>query len=71
MSYEVKTRVFEGPLDLLLQLITSHQLEITELSLVDLVAEYLRHLDLIEELDVDVTSEFLLIAATLIQLKER
>jgi segregation and condensation protein A len=71
MSYEVKTRVFEGPLDLLLQLITSHQLEITELSLVDLVAEYLNHLDLIEELDVDVTSEFLLIAATLIQLKAR
>jgi segregation and condensation protein A len=71
MSYEVKTRVFEGPLDLLLQLITSHQLEITELSLVDLVAAYLRHLDLIEELDVDVTSEFLLIAATLIQLKAR
>lgn len=71
MSYEVKTRVFEGPLDLLLQLITSHQLEITELSLVDLVAEYLNHLDLIEELDVEVTSEFLLIAATLIQLKAR
>ena len=40
MSYEVKTRVFEGPLDLLLQLITSHQVEITELSLVDLVGEY-------------------------------
>lgn len=71
MSYEVKTRVFEGPLDLLLQLITSHQVEITELSLVDLVAEYLRHLDLLDELDVEVTSEFLLIAATLIQLKAR
>ena len=35
MSYQVKTRVFEGPLDLLLQLITSHQLEITDLRLVD------------------------------------
>jgi segregation and condensation protein A len=71
MSYEVKTRVFEGPLDLLLQLITSHQVEITELSLVDLVAEYLRHLELMEEMDIEVTSEFLLIAATLIQLKAR
>lgn len=71
MSYEVKTRVFEGPLDLLLQLITSHQVEITELSLVDLVGEYLHHLDLMEEMDVEVTSEFLLIAATLIQLKAR
>ena len=71
MSYEVKTRVFEGPLDLLLQLITSHQVEITELSLVDLVGEYLDHLDLMEEMDIEVTSEFLLIAATLIQLKAR
>ena len=71
MSYEVKTRVFEGPLDLLLQLITSHQVEITELSLVDLVGEYLAHLELMEKLDVEVTSEFLLIAATLIQLKAR
>ncbi len=71
MSYEVKTRVFEGPLDLLLQLITSHQVEITELSLVDLVNEYLRHLELMEEMDLEVTSEFLLIAATLIQLKAR
>jgi segregation and condensation protein A len=71
MAYEVKTRVFEGPLDLLLQLITSHQLEITELSLAGIVAEYLAHLDLMRELDIDVTSEFLLIAATLIQLKAR
>ena len=71
MSYEVKTRVFEGPLDLLLQLITSHQVEITEVSLVDLVGAYLHHLELMEDLDVEVTSEFLLIAATLIQLKAR
>ncbi len=71
MSYEVKTKVFEGPLDLLLQLITSHQVEITELSLVDLVGEYLSHLDAMGDMDVEVTSEFLLIAATLIQMKAR
>ncbi len=71
VTYEVKTRVFEGPLDLLLQLITSHQVEITELSLSDLVAEYLDYLDVMRELDLAVTSEFLLIASTLIQLKAR
>ena len=71
MSYEVKTRVFEGPLDLLLQLITSHEVTITELSLVDLVGEYLEHLELMDQMDLEVTSEFLLIAATLIQLKAR
>lgn len=71
MTYEVHTRVFEGPLDLLLQLITSHQLEITELSLTDLVSEYLSYLEAIREMDLDGTSEFLLIASTLIQLKAR
>lgn len=71
MSYEVKTRVFEGPLDLLLQLITSHQVEITEVRLVDIVTEYLEYLDALHDLDMEVTSEFLLIAATLVQLKAR
>lgn len=71
MSFQVKTRVFEGPLDLLLQLITSHQLTITELSLVGIVNEYLSFLDEMEGLDIDVASEFLLIAATLIQIKAR
>jgi len=71
MSYHVHTAVYEGPLDLLLQLITSHQVEVTEVSLTDLVNEYLRHLETMRTLDLDVTSEFLLIAATLIQLKAR
>jgi segregation and condensation protein A len=71
LAYEVKTAVFEGPLDLLLRLITSHEVEVTELSLTDLVAEYLGYLEAMRELDLDVTSEFLLIAATLIQLKAR
>ncbi len=71
MSYEVKTAVFEGPLDLLLQLITRHQVDITHLSLTGLVTEYLAHLEAMRELDMEVTSEFLLIASTLIQLKAR
>jgi segregation and condensation protein A len=71
VSYEVRTPVFEGPLDLLLQLITSHRLEVTELRLADLVSEYLAHVELMRSLDLEVTSEFLVIAATLIQLKAR
>jgi segregation and condensation protein A len=71
MTFEVRTRVFEGPLDLLLQLITSHQLAITELSLAQVVTEYVAYLDDMRDLDLEVTSEFLLIAATLIQIKAR
>lgn len=71
MTYEVKTAVFEGPLDLLLQLVTRKQVDITGVSLIDLVAEYVSFIDEMRRLDLDVTSEFLLIAATLIQLKAR
>lgn len=71
MSYEVKIEVFEGPLDLLLQLITSKQVSITEVSLTELVSEYISYLDVMRSLDLDVTSEFLLIASTLIQMKAR
>lgn len=71
MTYEVRTAVFEGPLDLLLQLITRHQLDVTEISLGSLVKEYLSFVDAMREMDLEVTSEFLLIASTLIQLKAR
>jgi segregation and condensation protein A len=71
MSFEVKSPVFEGPLDLLLQLITSHRLAVTDLKLSDLVAEYLGYLETMQRLDLEVTSEFLVIAATLVQLKAR
>ena len=71
MSFEVTTPVYEGPLDLLLQLITSHRLEVTDLRLSDLVTEYLSYVDLMQQLDLEVTSEFLIIAATLVQLKAR
>lgn len=69
MSFHVRTTVFEGPLDLLLQLITKHQVEITAVGLTGVVGEYLSFLEEMREMDIDVTSEFLLIAATLVQLK--
>ena len=71
MTFQVKTTVFEGPLDLLLQLIIRHQLEIAAVGLAAVVSEYLAFLDEMEQMDIEVTSEFLLIAATLIQLKTR
>ncbi len=71
MTFHVKTTVFEGPLDLLLQLITKHQVEVTAVGLAGVIGEYLSFLEEMKELDIEVTSEFLMIAATLIQLKAR
>jgi len=71
VTYRVQTPVFDGPLELLLHLITSRQVEVTQISLSDLVDGYLAHLEMIRRLDLDATSEFLVIAATLIQMKAR
>ena len=69
MPYEVSTPVFEGPFDLLLHLITRQQVDLYEVSLSAIVDAYLSHLGQMDGLDLDVATEFLLIAATLIELK--
>ena len=71
MAYEVQTEVFEGPFDLLLHLILSQQVELYEISLTLIVDAYLAELDRMDTLDLDVATEFLLIAATLVELKTR
>jgi len=63
--------VFEGPFDLLLHLITSEQVDVYEVSLSRIVDGYLAELDRMDRLDLDVATEFLLIAATLIELKTK
>src|SRR5437660_3349568 len=71
MPYEVSTPVFEGPFDLLLHLITSEQVVVYEVSLSRIVDGYLAELERMEHLDLEVATEFLLIAATLVELKTR
>jgi segregation and condensation protein A len=71
MGYEVHTAVYEGPFDLLLHLILRQEVDLWELSLAPIVDEYLTELERLESLDLDVATEFLLIAATLVELKTR
>jgi segregation and condensation protein A len=71
MPYEVQTPVFEGPFDLLLHLILQEQVDLYEVSLATIVDGYLRQLERMEHLELEVASEFLLIAATLVELKSR
>ena len=71
MSYDVTTTVFEGPFDLLLHLILREQVELYDVSLTKIVDAYLTELEQMERLSLDVATEFLLIAATLIELKTR
>lgn len=71
MSYEVTTTVFEGPFDLLLHLILREQVELYEVSLTKIVDAYLAEMEAMEHVNLDIATEFLLIAATLIELKTR
>jgi segregation and condensation protein A len=71
MAYEVTTPVFEGPFDLLLHLILREQVELYDISLTRIVDAYLQELEAMETFNLEVATEFLLIAATLIELKTR
>jgi segregation and condensation protein A len=70
MSYQVQLDVFQGPFDLLLHLISRRQVEVTEIDLADITADYLRTLrDGIDTIDLESATRFLMVAATLIELK--
>jgi segregation and condensation protein A len=71
MPYAVQTPVFEGPFDLLLHLILAEQVDLYDVSLSTIVDGYLVELERMEQLNLDMASEFLLIAATLVELKSR
>lgn len=71
MAFAVATPVFEGPFDLLLHLILREQVDIYDVSLSRIVDAYLEEVERLQVLDLDVATEFLLIAATLVELKAR
>ena len=71
MGYEVQTPVFEGPFDLLLHLILKQEVDLWDVNLSVIIDEYLVAVEQLGRLDLDVATEFLLIAATLIELKAR
>ncbi len=69
MAYRVKVEGFEGPFDLLLHLISRRKVDIYDISVASIADEYLAYLERMSELDLDVASEFLLVAATLLEIK--
>lgn len=71
MAVDVTTSVYEGPFDLLLHLILKEQVDIYEVSLSRIVDAYLEEIEKLQQLDLDLATEFLLIASTLVELKAR
>jgi len=69
--YKVVLGVFEGPLDLLLHLIREHEIDIYDIPIAKVTEQYLAYLSLMEALDLEVAGEWLVMAATLIEIKSR
>ena len=71
MAYEVKLDSFEGPLDLLLHLIAKAQVDIKDIFVSEITDQYLSYLDQMEQMDMEQATEFLTMAATLLNIKSR
>ena len=71
MSLNVKLQVFEGPLDLLLHLIEKNKVDIYDIPIVLITDQYLDYIKQMQKEDLDVMSEFLVMAATLLDIKCR
>lgn len=69
MAYTVTVGDFEGPFDLLLQLIAQHRVDVYDVTLADITDDYLAVLRTMDTVDLESTTEFLVIAATLVELK--
>lgn len=70
-EYEVKLDLFEGPLDLLLYLVTKEEVNVVDISVSKVTTQYLSYLDLMRDLNIDVAADYLHMAATLTYLKAR
>ncbi|MBO7453273.1 MAG: segregation/condensation protein A [Clostridiales bacterium] len=68
---DVKIRHFEGPLDLLFHLIEKNDIDIYDIPISDITRQYMDHLEKMQQLDMEVASEFLVMAATLVHIKSR
>ena len=69
MSYKVNTATYSGPFDLLLQLVSRQKVAIGSISISEVADQYLAEVDAMEELDLDVASDYVLVASTLLDMK--
>lgn len=69
MSYRVQLEAYQGPFDLLLQLVSKQKVDIGAISVSQIADQYLAEVERMQELDLDIASDFIVVAATLLQIK--
>jgi segregation and condensation protein A len=70
-GHRVQAGDFDGPLDLLLHLVRVNEVEITDIPIVEITEQYLRYLDLMRDLNLEVAGEYVVVAATLMHIKSQ
>jgi segregation and condensation protein A len=70
-AYSIKIAAFEGPFDLLLHLLKQNKIDIYDIPIAEITKQYLDYLEIMKELNLEIASEFLVMAATLIYIKSR
>jgi segregation and condensation protein A len=71
MSYAIKLDIFEGPLDLLLYLIKKNEVDIYNIPIAVITEQYLNHMELMRSMNLDLAGEYLVLAATLLNIKSK
>ena len=70
-KYSIKIENFEGPLDLLIYLIEKNKMDIYDINLAEITDQYIEYLNKMEEMNLEIASEFLVMASTLLYLKSK
>ena len=71
MKYNVKLKVYEGPLDLLYDMISKQKIDIKDISIIDITKQYINYITALEKMDLEIASEFITMASKLLEIKSR
>lgn len=71
MKYNIQLQVYEGPLDLLYDLISKHKIDIKDISIIDITKQYIKYIEMLEKMDLEITSEFITMASKLLEVKSK
>ncbi|RDY24767.1 segregation and condensation protein A [Romboutsia maritimum] len=71
MKYNIQLQIYEGPLDLLYDLISKHKIDIKDISIIEITKQYLHYLEMLDKMDLEITSEFITMASKLLEIKSK
>ena len=71
MKYNVQLKVYEGPLDLLYDIISKQKIDIKDISIIDITKQYINYITALEKMDLEIASEFITMASKLLEIKSR